>query len=452
MSDLQPATQEQRPTIGRGSAPWVRHACVGILVAGWAIVLALILRHRVFVSHDTVSNYAHVWYISDRLSHVHALPFRMPVIGHGEAYAFPYAFVPWLSAAILHPLLGDWVVTLWLVVGTVGLIGATFWAFPELLEGWGPAAVLVNPALVAAAIIGQLPFVWAAAFLLGAVGCWRRQRRWEAAVLAGLGQATHPAVVLPIGLALVAGWLWWEADRRALVRWYAVALLVTLPAALLVYASPVFQDSSRSTIAMAFAETLGVRMLVVVIPLLLCLFRALRWHWVAPAAMLAMVVANVALLQQRDIESAWKALRRHPSPTMLTFIRSDAFVRGATYRVLRAGDSKIGMYQLLQHGARLDSEFFPESVDIRSWRRREDYTRFLRSRNVDFVIVFPSFDRAYRTNEHKLLDDLVTLSSTSCAGSEIAGPASVVRRPRYDIYRIERGCARPTAMASDPPG
>jgi hypothetical protein len=439
MRDLQPVTHEQEVTIGRGSVPWARRACVGILVVGWALVLALILGHRVFVSHDTVSNYAHVWYVSERLSHAHTLPFRMPVIGHGAAYAFPYAFVPWLTAAILHPLLGDWVVTLWLVVGTVGLIGATFWAFPELLEGWWPAAVLVNPALVAAPIIGQLPFVWAAAFLLGAVGCWRRQRRWEAAVLAGLGQATHPAIVLPIGLALVAGWLWWEADRRALLRWYGVALLLTLPAALLVYASPVVQDSSRTTVAIAFAETFGVRMLVVVIPIIACLFRALGWRWLAPAAVVLMVVTDVGLLQQSDIASAWGALRRHPDPTMLTFIRSDAFVRGATYRVLRAADFKVGMYQLLQHGARLDSEFFPESIGIREWKRRGDYTRFLRNRHVDFVIVFPIFDRSYRTNEHQMLDQLV-LSSTRCAGTDGAGATTVLRRPQYDLYRIGRGC------------
>ena len=427
-------------TIRRGSTPWVRHACIGILVAGWALVLALILGHRVFVTHDSISNYAHVWYVSERLSDAHALPFRMPVIGHGEAYAFPYAFVPWLSAAILRPLLGDWVVTLWLVIGTLGVIGATFWAFPELLEGWGPAAVLANPALVASPIIGQLPFLWAAAFLLAAMGCWRRQRRWEAAVLAGLGQATHPAVVLPLGLALVVGRLWWEPDRRALIRWYAVALLVTLPAALLVFASPVFHDSSRQTIVTAFAETLGVRMVVILIPLILYLVRPLHWRWLAPAAVAAMVVTNVLLVQQRDVASAWSALRRHPNATMLTFIRSDAFVRGATYRVLRAGDSKVGMYQLLQHGGRLDSEFFPESIDIRSWSRREDYTKFLRSRRVDFVIVFPTFDRAYHTNEHRLLDRLVAPSSPSCARADGTGAVSVLRRPQYDVYRIQGAC------------
>src|SRR5439155_960791 len=64
-------------------------------VTAWVVVLALILRHRVFVSHDSMSNYAHVWYVSDRLRRAHLVPFHMPVVGHGQAYAFPYAFVPW---------------------------------------------------------------------------------------------------------------------------------------------------------------------------------------------------------------------------------------------------------------------------------------------------------------------------------------------------------------------
>jgi hypothetical protein len=205
-----------------------------IVGAGWALVLLLILRHAVFVSDDSISNYGHVWYVSDRIWRYHHVPWSMPVIGHGKALAFPYAFIPWISAALLRPLLGDWVVTLWLVVGTIGLIAATFWAFPELRRGWWAAAVLVNPALVVASIIGQLPFLWGASMLVGAVACWRRRRYALAAVLAGLGQATHPAVVLPIGLLLVAFWWRWEPDRPRLLRYYALSLIPVIPAVWLV--------------------------------------------------------------------------------------------------------------------------------------------------------------------------------------------------------------------------
>ena len=40
---------------------------------------------------------------------------------------------------------------------------------------------------------------------------------------------------------------------------------------------------------------------------------------------------------------------------------------GATYRVLRGGDGKLGMYHVLRAGGRLDSEMFPESMAIRNF-------------------------------------------------------------------------------------
>ena len=114
---------------------------------GWAVILALILRHSIFVTNDSLNNYAHVWYVSDRLWHAHQLPWHMPIIGHGRAFAFPYAFIPWLTAALGRPLLGDWVVTLWLVLGCVGVAGATLWAFPEIrAPGWAcPSPTPASP-------------------------------------------------------------------------------------------------------------------------------------------------------------------------------------------------------------------------------------------------------------------------------------------------------------------
>ena len=120
-----PADSAASPGRARSSGTLV----LRIVAAAWAVVLILILRNAVFVSDDAISNYGHVWYVSDRIWRFHHIPWSMPVIGHGKALAFPYALVPWLSAALLRPLVGDWIVTLWLVVGTVGLIAATFWAF-----------------------------------------------------------------------------------------------------------------------------------------------------------------------------------------------------------------------------------------------------------------------------------------------------------------------------------
>ena len=98
----------------------------------------------------------------------------MPVLGHGEGLTFPYGSLPWLAAATLWPLAGDWSVTIVLVMGALGLIGATFWAFPETRHPWWAVAVLINPILVLAPLSGQLPFLWASALLVAGIGCWRR--------------------------------------------------------------------------------------------------------------------------------------------------------------------------------------------------------------------------------------------------------------------------------------
>jgi len=419
-----------------------------IVAAAWAVILLLILRNAVFVSDDAISNYGHVWYVSDRIWRFHHIPWSMPVIGHGKALAFPYALVPWLSAALLRPLLGDWVVTLWLVVGTVGLIAATFWAFPELRRGWWAAAVLVNPALVVASIIGQLPFLWGASMLMGAVACWRRRRYLAAAVLAGLGQATHPAVVLPMGVVLVAWWWHWEPDRQRLLRYYSASLLPAIPAALLVFASPVFGDSDPVVVATAFFGTLGVRILVLAVPIALVVIqRRMRSSTTSsslitrfPAAVcVTLLLSNIALVGPLEAEYSWGALGRKPDTQLLTFIKSSKFDPGATYRILRAHDGKIGMYQLVQHDARLDSEFFPESIARNNWPDVTKYSQFLRNRRVDYVIIFRSYDREWRTNEHQLLRDLKQQSPDGCDADRV-GVHQVSAARTFDVYQIRRDC------------
>lgn len=411
-------------------------AIVGIL---WAVVLLLILRHRVFVSHDSISNYGHVWWVSDQLWSGYGLPFRMPVIGHGKAFAFPYAFLPWFTASLLHPLLGDWVVTLWLVLGSVGLVAAMFWAFPEIRRGWWAATALVNPALVIAPITGQLPFIWGSAMLMVAVGCWRRQRYIEAAVLAGLGQATHPAVVLPIALLLVVGRLKWEPDKRRLLKFSAISLVIALPATWIVFVSPVFVDSSAWAIIGQFFGTLVVRGFVFLVPILLVLFKRVRWSWLPAALFIFTLTLNPALGDLLDTRYAWGALNRKPSTDLLQFVNSPQFEPEKTYRILRAADGKVGMYQIVREGGKLDSEFFPESIGRRSWRATEAYSKFLRTRGVDYVIVYDSYDRRYRTNEHALLDELSTGGLESC-NPQAVGASPLAHSEHYDVYTIRREC------------
>jgi hypothetical protein len=435
----------------RGSARLNRVGRRALIVVGaaWAVVLGAILRHSLFVSHDSMSNYGHVWWVAEQLRSGQGLPFRMPVLGHGEALAFPYGFVPWVVAGVLSLALGDWAVTLLIVLGFVALVAAMFWALPEIRHGWWAVAVLVNPTLVMAPIIGQLPFLWATAFFFAAVGLWRRDRRIAAVVLAALAQATHPAILIPIAMIVVGVWLIWEPRKRALLLGYGCSLLLSLPAAWLVFDSPVMEDTSLATKIANFAATLTVRIFVVGAPLVLAALQRRGLHWLprplvrrgmepyALGAVAIAVILNIVFLQPFELTWAWAGLARKPDKTLADFARSSDFSPGITYRVLRAGDGKVGMYQLLKAGGHLDSEFFPESIGRHSFPNLATYSTFLRRRGVDTVIVFKNYDVRWKTNEHALLEELV--SDDHCSAAQV-GATVLQRFERFDVYRIQRVC------------
>ena len=431
------------PSVGTRAVERVGYAVAVALSLAWAVGLALLLRHRLVVSHDTMINYAHVWYVSKRLWGGHGIPLRMPLLGHGQAFAFPYGVVPWLTAAVFRPLAGDWIVTLWLVLGIAGLLLATFAAFPELRRSWAAATVLLNPALVAAALIGQMPFTWGAALLLLGVAAWRRHRPGWAALLCGLGQATHPAVVAPIAAVAVALRLPFEppSDRARLLRWYGLSLLPVIPAAWLVVRSPVFEDSSTAVKAANFFTTLLPRCLVLVIPaglVLLGLFarrRAGRAAWTGPAAFAATAALLAVVWRPLLLPEASGSLWRKPDRAMLSFLESPGFRPGATYRVLRVTDFKVSLYQLVRAGGRLDSEFFPESIVRRRWASDAVYGDFLRRRHVDYVMIWGHYGRVFHADDEQRLVDLeacppaAPVCSRKLAANDRWRLWSVTRRP-----------------------
>jgi hypothetical protein len=419
-------------------------AALAAASAGWAVVLAGLLRHRVFASHDAVNNYAHVWFIARQLWHHHRLPWRMPVLGHGAAYTFPYALVAWTSAALVWPLFGDWTVTLWLALGLVGMVAAMLWALPELLpHRWLGAAALVNPALVLSVIFGQLPFLWASAFLFGAIGAWRHRRPAAAAVCAALAQSGHPAVVLPIMTGIVLGRLPWEPRPRTLLRWWAVSLLPAVPAAWLVTLSPAYHDSSSGLRWLEFVHTLEVRMLVVAVPLALVAVARQAWERAGPALFVALLGGNVVLAGPLASQTAWQALTGNRDRTIAALTHSPQFTPGATYRVLQASGNRVGMYDILRAGGRLDSEFFPESMQWVDFPGTAAYATLLTRRHIDFVIDCPDFDHRFATNEHALLNALTT--GAAAADRTTVRTRLASRTPGYSLYRVLRSAGTDAA-------
>jgi hypothetical protein len=318
--------------------------------------------------------------------------------------------VPWLTAAVARPLAGDWIVTLWIVLGIAGLLVATFLAFPELRRGWWAATLLINPALVAAALIGQMPFTWGAALLMLAIAAWRRGRPGWAAVLGALAQVTHPAVVAPLALGLVALRLPFEpaSSRRRLLRWYGLSLLPMIPATWLVVRSPVFEESATWVKLANFVTTLVPRSAVLVIPvaLVLLLRPGQRRVWIGPAAFAVTAALLAVSWRPLLLPEASRSLWRKPDRAMLRFVASPSFHPGATYRVLRVPDFKVGMYQMLRAGGRLDSEFFPESIVRRRWPSATEYGEFLRRRQVDYVMIWGGYARVFHANDADRLTEL----------------------------------------------
>ena len=390
--------------------------------------LGFVLSHRIFVTNDSLSDYVHVWYVADRLWHGHGVPLHMPVLGHGDALAFPYSFLPWFTAALLRPVFGDWVVTLWLVLGFLAIAAAMWCAFPELRRGWWFAMLLIDPMLVEGPLLGQMPFVWAAAFLFAAIACWRDRRLVPATLFLGAAEATHPAVILPIAGVLVLARLYWETKRAHLLAVYAVSLVIAAPAAWMTLASPTVQDISRTALISDFFGTVSLRAIAVAAPFIALVLRRTPLARAPAALFVALIGLNLVLVPVRHDQYGWTALTRTPNTSLSAFIDSPNFVHGATYRILRVGDGKVGMYQLVRAGARLDSELFPESIDRRSFPSPDAYVAFLHARHVQYVIIYYSYDRRYGTNEHALLGTLST-GASACA-------RAVVRATDYDVYAV----------------
>jgi hypothetical protein len=378
-----------------------------VLAAAWAAGLLLLLTHRLFVTNDSISDYAHTWYIAKVLWSGGGLPYHFPQLGHGDALAYPYAFFAWTSAAIFRPVFGDWVVTLWLAAGAVATIASTVWAFPETRSRAGIAMLLANPIMVEAVILGQLPFLWGAWPWFVAIGCWRRGWIPAAILAAAAAQAGHPAVVLPLAAITVACRLPFDGRPRSLAAAYAASVTLAGPWIAMTLLSPAVSDSTLLSLAANFFGTLSLRAEVMYAPFVVVLVR----HWFGRVGMLAaipiLVALNLIIVPIRHNEYAWGAFAREPSNTLNPFLESPAFTPSKTYRLLQVGDGKVGMYRLLQAGGHLDAELFPESIDRRSWPGLPAYEAFLRNRNVDAVLISNAYNERYRTNEHDLLEQLV---------------------------------------------
>jgi hypothetical protein len=401
----------------------------------WAAVLVAIVRQPVFLTTDMVSNHVHIWYVAEQLWHDHRIPLRMPVLASGDAYAFPYALLPWLVGAVLWPLGGDRVVTAMLVAGAIAVVAATYWALPRLRRGWWAVAVLVNPSLVVSVLLGQLPFLWAAAAFMVAIGMWRRDRYVAATVLAAVALVTHPAVMLPVSLIALAFALPFERHRWRMVVCWLIAAVVAIPATWMTITSPVVDQTTRSSQLISLVTTVLIRVLVLAVPVFLDVL-ARRWPGVTrlPMSLVGFSIVLVGLgWLPFQLDVGWSGVvRTRPPDELKTFLDAQALDPGRIYRVLPGADQKYGLYQVVRHGAVLDSEFFPESLRRKGFRTDEEYARFLAKRHVEAVVVTPGYQSHFHSNEPDRL--LSMAESGACvAGIRISAGLKGSTWQEYDV-------------------
>ena len=148
----------------------------------------------------------------------------------------------------------------------------------------------------------------------------------------------------------------------------------------MVFASPVVDDTSLAVQMSNLIGTVLVRSPVVAWPFVL-VWLLPRLKGSMPYALAgALVLLNVVFVPVRQNDFGWEALFRHPDTSVRPFIRSELFEKGKTYRILSSRDGKTPMYDLIRSGALLDSEFFPESINRRSFADTSEYVRFLNKR------------------------------------------------------------------------
>jgi hypothetical protein len=118
-------------------------------------------------------------------------------------------------------------------------------------------------------------------------------------------------------------------------------------------------------------------------------------------------------------------------------------VRGATYRVLRGGDGKLGLYHVVKAGGRLDSEMFPETMAIRDFHDVPEYEKLLCDRHVDQILHFASYDASRHTNERETITRLAARPGERIRLQRLADGSG------FEAYAVDRrSCLTVPAEAS----
>jgi glycosyltransferase involved in cell wall biosynthesis len=383
----------------------LRLALGALVLAGTLAVLVLIALKRIYLGHDSINNYAHVWYISKHI-YSGSLPMHVQNLDNGAALTYPYAFVPWTLAALFYPVLGDYAVTLTMVLGAVLILFVVYRAFLNS-RAWLLMFFIIMPFFLQGLLNFQMPFIWA--LLFGYLYVWAIEKRsflWAFLWLV-LSAGNHLVIMGPILAAYTIYVYWREPSLRKSLIWICVPALVPLGAlAWYTLSIPTVAENSPVTIFRIYLMTIAPRATLFASPFAFRKFASLQWvgaryfmGWMGACLLLAGTVgANFAY-------PGYSGLLAQANNDYQEYLKSDAFVTGAVYRIVESPGHELGDYYAIKQGAILSNEFFDESYFRRDWTEAS-YRCYLSAKSVDFVVLSTDYLQRYHKNEGDIIESL----------------------------------------------
>ncbi len=427
-----------RVVAGRNRPPgmpaWSIYILPALALLALVFISADMLVNPLFLASDSMHSYAHVWYISEQLFNHASLPLRIGLLDSGRASTFPYAFPVYLVGAVLYPLLGDWAVTLLMVVAVVGTVWTAGLVRPVMRDPWFLLLFLLNPLFIDAIYGFQFASLWSAVFFFSFVWAFERQRYLLTAGLLWLTVATHPV----IGAAAVGAYglclLTFDRGRlRPLITIGIPISIALIPIYYMELLTPSVRENSFFTIGSSTVLSIIERGTFLAMPFALsALAPQIRrlYRPVLAAGMVTAVVGVVALsgvIRYERAPGGYYGIIHHSSNVYAEFFRSPEFQPGAVYRVLEPTEREDGMYRFIKHGAVLSNEFFNESVFRRPWTQSQ-YACYGAFKGIDFVVAEKVYVKRYGNSEQDLLRTLVSDGRAIIVYNDPAG--------RFTVYDV----------------
>jgi hypothetical protein len=229
-----------------------------------------------------------------------------------------------------------------------------------------------------------------------------------ATVLLALSLIVHPAVLLPISIVIIGIAVVLLRDRGRLALAWLVAVLLSVPRHPLTVSSPVVDQTSRRFELLTLGLTVLTRIWVIALPLVYEQLARIPGSWGRLALPLGFVVLSLGLLlpmwRPFSLDTGWAALAgRPPTDELRSFVTTPA--PPARSDLPRAHRGRLEVRDLPGRAPRRRARqrALPESLHRASFGSRRNYAAFLADRQVQSIVVSPSYRRMYHSNEPGLV-------------------------------------------------